>query len=181
MTRGPRSIPHPEQGFTMLEIMIVIAMAALVMVVSIPFVQRTVRQDAVYTAVKVVEDACRNARALAIFNNAPADLVINPQEKSFAVRPGLARASLPPRDGDAPKPAPKHSLKPYSGAFAEEVTIELLDVNFTELRDSEEATVRFHPNGTADEFTIFFRIGATAARKISLDIVTGLPALEVIR
>ena len=98
-----------------------------------------------------------------------------------SVRPGLARASLPPRDGDAPKPAPKHSLKPYSGAFAEEVTIELLDVNFTELRDSEEATVRFHPNGTADEFTIFFRIGATAARKISLDIVTGLPALEVIR
>lgn len=181
MTRGTRNNPSLEHGFTMLEIMIVVAMAALVMSISIPFVQRTVRQDAVYTAVKVVEDACRNARALAIFNNAPADLVINPQEKSFSVRPGAARASLPPRDGENRKAAPKHNLQPYSGAFAEEVTIELLDVNFTELRDSEEATVRFQPNGTADEFTIFFRIGATAARKITLDIVTGLPALEVIR
>ena len=65
----PSRPPHPPGGFTMLEIMIVIAVAGLVMATSIPFVQHTVRRDAVYTAVKVVDEACRNARALAIFNN----------------------------------------------------------------------------------------------------------------
>ena len=63
----------------------------------------------------------------------------------------------------------------------DDVTIELLDVNFSEHRDAEEAKVRFQPNGTADEFTIVFRIGATAVRKVTLDIVTGLPSIEVIR
>lgn len=181
MKRGSRPALLPEHAFTMLEVMIVVAMAGLVMAVSIPFVQRSVRHDAVYTAVKVVEDACRNARALAIFNNAPAELVIHPQEKSFNVQPGTVRSALPPKDEDAPRSPANHGLKPFSGRLAEDVTIELLDVNFAEHREAEEAVVRFQPNGTADEFTIFLRIGPTAARKISLDIVTGLPALEVIR
>ncbi len=177
----PSRPPHPPGGFTMLEIMIVIAVAGLVMATSIPFVQHTVRRDAVYTAVKVVDEACRNARALAIFNNTTTELVIHPHEKSFSVRPGTSRGGPIPRVGNEPRPPSNHSIKPYSGHFADDVTIDLLDVNFIEHRDAEEATVRFQPNGTADEFTIFFRIGTIAARKITLDIVTGLPALEVIR
>lgn len=165
----------------MLEMMIVMAMAGLVMAISIPFVRQTVRRDAIYTAVKVVDDACRNARSLAIFNNATTELIIHPQEKAFSVRPGATRAGAPPRVGNEPRPANNNGIKPYTGHFADDVSIELLDVNFVEHRNDDVATVRFHPNGTADEFTIFFRIGGVAARKVTLDIVTGLPALEVIR
>ena len=73
-------------GFTLLEIMIVIGMAALVLAISIPFVERTIRQDAVQRAVKVVEEGCLNARATAILNNSMAELVIGLEDKAFSVR-----------------------------------------------------------------------------------------------
>ena len=87
-------------------------------------------------------------------------------------------------DGAGAEPSaklPRHSARPFNGHLDEDVTIEMLDVNFVELRDEPEAHVRFHPNGTADEFTIVMRIGAAAVRKISVDVVTGLPTLEVLR
>jgi hypothetical protein len=173
--------------------MIVVGMAGLVMAISIPFVQRTIRRDAVYQAVRVVEDACHSARAVAIFNNAPCDLVIRPHEKAFRVQPAAAAPRLPSREGEGELEAPAaeeppergriggRAAKPFSGALGEDVAIELLDVNFIEYRDEEETRVRFHPNGTSDEFTIVMRIGASAWRKITLDLVTGLPTLEVIR
>jgi Tfp pilus assembly protein FimT len=191
---NPRSSSRrPARGgrvaFTLLEVMIVIGMAALVMTISIPFVQRTIRRDAVYQAVHTVEEACRNARSLAIFNNATTELIIRPHEKDFSVRPGqavrsIARPSIDPETGEE-RPVSvgfgKQAAKPFHGTLGEDVVIEMLDVNFVEHRDDEEARVRFHPNGTTDEFTIVLRIGATAWRKITLDIVTGLPTLEVIR
>ena len=185
---------HPYHAFTLLEVMIVVGMAALVMAISIPFVQRTVRRDAIYTAVKVVEDACRNARAAAIVNNSTAELIIQPSEGRFSVRPGAARAARPLRAArdaapalDAngePRPVSNYSRQappPFSGTLGDDVVIQLLDVTFVEHTGDAEARVRFHANGTSDEFTIVFRIGATAVRQVSLDIVTGHPTLKVIR
>lgn len=188
--RGPA--PRTIAAFTLLEVLIVIGMAAMVMAISIPFVKHTIRRDAVYRAVHVVEDACHNARALAILNNASAELVIRPLEKQFRVQPGsrsLARPvpvsrdtldedpEAPPRSRNPMREAPK----PFAGQLDEDVGIEMLDVNFTDLRDAEEARVRFHPNGTSDEFTIVMRIGNTAWRKITLDLMTATPTLEVLR
>ncbi len=169
--------------------MIVIGMAALVMTVTIPFVKRTIHRDAVYQAVHAIEDACQNARAAAIFNNATSELVIRPREKQVVVHPGHSAAVVRTsqadgEDGASPASAAsafQSSVKPFSGHLGEDVSIELLDVNFVELRDEEEARIRFHPNGTSDEFTIVLRIGASAWRKITLDLVTGLPTLQVMR
>lgn len=188
-----------RRGFTLLEVMIVVGIAALILAISVPFVQRTFKRDAVYRAVKVVEDALHNARATAIFNNTTADLIIHPQDRSFQVASSGPRAPSPTsmdmqdrdevdeRDRRGPggraaiRDFSRHAPKPYSGALEEDVTIELLDVNFQEYRDEEEARVRFHPNGTSDEFTIVMRIGSTAWRKITLDLVTGTPTLETMR
>lgn len=178
-------------GFTLLEVMIVVGIAVLIMVISIPFVQRTFKRDAVYRAVKVVEDACHNARATAIFNNSATDLIIRPKDRSFQVQAGTPRASATEpdlrtegveRDGRAAvRNFAKHAPKPFNESLEEDVVLELLDVNFTEYKDEEEARVRFHPNGTSDEFTIVMRIGTTSRRKITLDIVTGLPTMEALR
>jgi Tfp pilus assembly protein FimT len=187
MTRG-----KGPGAFTLLEIMIVVGMAALVMAISIPFVQRTIRRDAVYHAVHTVKDACRDARASAIFNNATAELVIRPRDKEIRVQPGTApvrvRARSPEGFGEeGAQPTVVHGglgrqgTGAFTGHLGEDVSVEMLDVNFIEFRDAEEARVRFYPNGTSDEFTIVMRIGASAWRKISLDLVTGLPTLEVIR
>lgn len=177
-------------AFTLLEIMIVVGIAGLIMTISIPFVQRTIRQDAVYKAVKTIEDACHNARAMAIFSNASSEMIIHPRDKSVSVTAASPSAAAPlgpsrTRDGEPDEVGPRRpvpvSIKPFSGHLEDSVSIELLDVNFNEFKHEEEARVRFHPNGTSDEFTIVMRIGTSAWRKITLDLVTGLPALEVMR
>lgn len=183
-----RPSPTRLPAFTLLEVMIVVGMAALVMAISIPFVQRTMRRDAVFQAVRLVEDACRNARTLAILNNTGAEIILLPEQRSLSVRAAAALTAVAPPSEDAfsetpppPSPSSRFGVKPFSGTLGEDVTIELLDVNFTEFKDAAEARVRFHPNGTSDEFTIVLRIGPTAWRKVSLEIVTGLPMIEVIR
>ncbi len=192
--------PRPvscRAGFTLLEVMIVVGIAALILAISVPFVERTFKRDAVYRAVHVVEDAILNARATAIFNNTATDLVIRPEDRSIQVRasavPAPSSMSLNAdggvEEGDldrqgrsaAVRDFSRHAPKPFSGTLEDDVTIELLDVNFQEYRDEEEARVRFHPNGTSDEFTIVMKIGTAAVRKITLDVVTALPTLEILR
>lgn len=188
---APRA-PRAPGAFTLLEVMIVVGIAGLIMTISIPFVKRTFSKDAVYRAVKTVEDACRNARAMAIFGNSATEMIIRPKDKSVSVSASSANSSFAaarrPADDDtgagaapAGRRPPPIAIKPFSGHLDDNVSIELLDVNFNEFKNEEEAHVRFHPNGTSDEFTIVLRIGPTAWRKISLDLVTGLPTLEVMR
>jgi len=55
-----------------------------------------------------------------------------------------------------------------------------LYVNLKDQMEADEAHVRFYPNGTSDEFTIVLE-SKGEIRKISLECVTGLPAVQVIR
>jgi len=57
----------------------------------------------------------------------------------------------------------------------------LIDVNFQEMKEQREVHVRFFANGTSDEFTVLFHSSQQEVRKISLDVATALPELEVIR
>jgi hypothetical protein len=61
------------------------------------------------------------------------------------------------------------------------ITLEMLDVNFIEYKDQEEARVRFYPNGTSDELTIVLRSDQNEYRKISLECTTGLVRVEDLR
>lgn len=197
-----RRFRSPPRGFTLLEVMIVVGMAALVMAISIPFIQRTIHRDAVYHAVRVVEEACANARASAIVHNAVAEVVIQPEERRFSVRPGASRGSVNRRQSAATAAAAaararagdsgdgenarvsdysRQAPPPFSGQLGDDVSIEILAINLEERRGDPEASVRFFPNGTSDEFTLFLRIGAVAAREITLDMVTGHPTVKVIR
>ena len=56
----------------------------------------------------------------------------------------------------------------------------MVDVNFFEYKDEEEARVRFHPNGTCDELTIVLRSEKNEFRKISLEATTSLARVETI-
>jgi len=184
--------PASRRGFTLLEVMIVVGIAALILAISVPFVERTINRDAVYKAVHAIEDGALNARATAIFNNATTDLVIRPQDRTVQVRPGTSTLAAPPRNDDAAaeedgdgrprvRGFSRHAPKPYSVVLEEDVSIELIDVNFQDQLNEEETRVRFHPNGTSDEFTVVLKIGTTGLRKISLDVVTALPSVETLR
>jgi len=174
---SPRS-----SAFTLIEIMIVVGLLALVVGMGVPSLLSSMRKEGMRKAVSDVVDACNAARASAIMTSQPMDLVIRPFEKSINVS---AAAPLSTSDGDSGAfpagDAPSEPVKGFSSVFPEGIHIEILGVNFQELQEAEEARVRFYPNGTSDEFTIILRSDGNEYRKITLEIVTGMPEVEVVR
>ncbi len=161
-----------RRGFTLIEIMIVVAILGLVLSFGIPAVVHSLRKEGMRKAVSDLVEACSQARASAILGGAAAELIITPGDGSFRISTIVSTNS---NESGAPQPAP------FSGRLPENFVIEMLDVNFREMKDEEAARVRFYPNGTSDEFTIVLRSPQQEYRKISLEIVTGLPDVEVIR
>ena len=170
-------------GFTLIEIMIVVGIAALVMATAVPFIQNTLRKDPLRQAVSDVMEACSHARARAIFSGTPAELLITPQQGTLQVvaargGTGEQEKSATTRPGEEASVVPARSAA-FSAQLSNELVIEELAVNFLPLKDADEARVRFYPNGTSDEFTIVVQRRGQW-RKISLDIVTGLAELQVL-
>lgn len=183
---------HPARharAFTLLELMIVVGIAALVLTISVPFVQRTLHQDATYTAVKVFTEGLQNARSIAILGNQATDFVIDPVERtvSVAVAPPRISTNAPAAGlaaGTGPDGEPRAKAQtppPFTGRIGEEVNLVMLEVNLQDQMEEEHARVRFFPNGTSDEFTVVFRVGANQWRRLTLDAITGVPNLEVMQ
>src|SRR6266851_341727 len=85
-TRGPRPA---ARAFTLIEIMVVVAIIAIVMTIGIPFMKYTfVGGEGIDKAVRDVKEACSHARANAILNGVETDLVIHPFDKRLEVVPG---------------------------------------------------------------------------------------------
>ena len=160
-----------RRGFTLIEIMIVVGILALVCSFGIPAMVQSLRKEGMRKAVADLVEACSHARAQAILTAQPTDLIINPLNGSFQVG-----GPAPAEDETAPA-----KTAVYSSRLPENFVIEMLDVNFNELKEAEQARVRFYPNGTSDEFTIVLRSPQQEYRRISLEIITGLPDVEVIR
>src|SRR5260370_42495935 len=74
--RGPRP---SARAFTLIEIMVVVAIIAIVMTIGIPFLKYTfVGGEGIDKAVRDVKEACSHARANAILNGAETHLGIHP-------------------------------------------------------------------------------------------------------
>ena len=183
---------HCRRGpgaFTMIEIMIVVSIAAMIMAMGVPAIFSALKKDALRQAVSDVIEACSQARAHAIISGYPTEVVFQPMDYSFSI--GMAAVE---RTGDNasgnggfsgsvgagnPGAPPPPS---FSRQFSEELELEILSVNLQEFKEEETARVRFFPNGTSDEFTVVLQWPRTHAfRKITLDIITGLADVEVIR
>lgn len=145
-----------KSGFTLIEIMVVVAVIGIIMAMGIPSIVRSMRKEGMRKAVNDLVEACSEARATAILSGTTSDLVIYPL------------------DG-------RVSGGNFSATFPQNVWIEIMGVNFLELQDAEEARVRFYPNGTSDEFTIVLVSEEQEARQISLNVVTALAEVEVVR
>lgn len=154
MLKLTRHRRRQNTGFTLIEIMFVVAIMALVLAVGIPSMFRMAERDSIRKVVNDIIDACAMTRAQAILSGEPKDLVIQPGDRVINA-PGKEAVIIPER-----------------------ITIEVLGVNFVELTDAPEARVRFYPNGTSDEFTIVLRSDKGEWRKISLDVITALTRIE---
>ena len=141
----------------MIEVMIVVGIMGLILAMGMPSFVKTLHKEGMRKAVDDIDNACRSARADAIMNQHTADLVIRPMDGTVSA-PGFKTADLP-----------------------KNIEIQILGVNFVQYEKAEEAKVHFFANGTSDEFTVVLQDDQFQTRQISLDVMTALPTLTVIR
>jgi prepilin-type N-terminal cleavage/methylation domain-containing protein len=174
------------RAFTLLELVVVVAVMGIILLMGVPAIRSATHRDPMSQAVVDFVNACQGstehpgARSLAILKGKVMELRIFPQERRIevgeartAANSGAAAANLAEPAADAvPKPA---AATGYSATISDRVGFRLLEVNFLDSRQADEATVQFYPDGTSDEFTVMLVSDTGEVRKITLDIVTGLP------
>lgn len=175
--------PARLRGFTLIEIMIVVALMGIILATGIPPIYRLTKKEGIRRAVSDVTEVCSNARARAIFSGSPVDVVFHPLERRFEISGGAPTTpDLPETLDGEPIVKTKTPMVPgsgTSGVFPDDVIIEMLDVNLLEYRESEFVRVRFYPNGTCDEMTLILRSNKSDEwRAVTLEVTTGLTSVE---
>src|SRR2546421_171491 len=96
-SNAPRSTLHAPRAFTLIEIMVVVAIMGIVMTIAIPTVYQQLHPESMRKAVSDVMEACSHARARAILDGVQIDLVIRPADRQFDVTAGASSgpASVP--------------------------------------------------------------------------------------
>lgn len=193
-TRPARSIAFTRaSGFTMIEMMIVLAIIAIIMTAGIPTMWRAMQKNDLARAVNDVKEGCKLARDRAILQGIPYEFVMSAAgEMNIApgrIRDVNATSGATPAPAltedigeEAPKPPepPSTAMSGFPRKLGEDVMIQLIDVNYQDKMSAEEARVRFHPNGTSDHFTVVLNWKGQQ-RTVTLDIVTGTPEELVVQ
>ena len=169
------------RGFTLLEIMIVVAIMGIMMGTGIPIVVKAWKKAPMAKALSDFQEVCGAARRDAIMKGKPVRLVIYPQEGRFEVDGSGGKAA-----GSSSTPVGLSAIGATSesagtaGHFPREIQIELLDINKLphEFRNDEKCYVRFFPNGTCDELTIILLSDQGERRAIMLEVTTSLAIVE---
>ncbi len=188
------SAGHPvqasrRQAFTLIELMVVIAIIAIIMTMGIPFVRMAIDNGKGMTkAMKDIQEACSHARAIAILQQTTSELRIHPNAGVFEV----SGSSAPVRSDDTFSPDVhgnewRSSARSSSGGdggsgfkatLPTGIRIEGLGVNGEDWTEDEVARVRFYPNGTCDAMSVVLISDENERRNIWLEVVTGLPEVE---
>lgn len=183
-------------AFTLLEILVVVAIMGIVFSISIPFMNTAITGNrGINGAMRMVQEACSDARALAILKQSTAVFSIH-SDGSIDVRAGgssgRGRAGSPDVAGNEWR-APEQSsgvvgpggggrvemkLK-YPAKLPEGVGVEAILANGMDATELEKAEVRFYPDGTCDEFNVILIYPETGERRqVWLEITTSLADIE---
>ncbi len=170
-------------AFTLIEVMIVVAIMGIIMTTSIPLVYQTLHRPPMVQAVTDLnEKIFDQARQQAIFRGSPVEVVFHPHDMTVEVSGAAAAPQRP--DADPAEYVEKGIVRsPGSGAgssikLSNHLLIEMLDINLTEWKDTDVARVRFFPNGTCDEMTLILHSDDGRWCKISTEVTTALISYE---
>ena len=183
---GPASsIQHPTSGFTLIEIMVAVGIIAIIMAIAIPSVYQQMHKDSMRQAIADISEACSQARARAVLNGVATEVRIRPAERAIsAIEAGGARNAMPSFGADIEPVTEKSSSGSgiFSAKLSDHIIIEFIGVNLIpDLQQLDEVSCMFYPNGTSDELVVLLRSDRGEVRKITTEVVTGIPDVEVIR
>jgi prepilin-type N-terminal cleavage/methylation domain-containing protein len=193
-TRNPK--PETQNGapaFTLIEIMIVVAIIAIVLTMGIPFMRSSFEvAKGLNGAVKGIEEVCTHARAMAIMNQTEMELRIRPGAGTFEV--GGARASSIGEGGHPQmesknlagqdwrmndrRATPANNGRGDSFVLPAGVQIEGLGINGMDWTEDDVAVVMFKKNGTCDEMNLVLTGDGNEKRNLWLEVVTGFVEVE---
>lgn len=190
--RAPASLRHPvsrlrdRRAFTLIELMVVIAIVGLVLTIAVPSIYRQLHPDSMQKAVSDFMEACSQARAQAILGGTIAEVVITAEDHTISVRgagPGARSSAKPLESPDLAgtdwrmsetRPAPASGGAGFTAKLSEKIAIELMEVNFVDQMELDEARIQFHPTGICDELKfVLFQPSSGERRLLTLDVVTG--------
>jgi Tfp pilus assembly protein FimT len=163
--------------------MIVVAVIAVAFAIAAPSFARIARKDPMRQAVSDVVEALGQARAQAILRGVPVEFVLS-GEGEMRVVPARERERKPqtgsPTVAEENEPREITQSRLFTARLDEDIAVTLLEVNFRSQMEATAARVRFHPNGTSDDFTVVLEKGMEM-RRIWLDPITALVDLETLR
>jgi len=159
----------PRRAFTLIEIMIVVAIIGLIAAMGVPAILQTFRKEGMRKAVNEVMDLCSDARARAILRGQTTAVVFHPAEKRLAIN------DAPAEESEAPA-TPSPSSPKTSVVLPDSVDIAMLDINMLDCSGKDVTSVRFFPNGTCEELTLVLHSGDDW-EKITLEYSTALASV----
>ena len=172
--RTPRSALRSLPGFTLIELMMVVAIIGLMVASGVPAILSITREAPLRKAVNDVKEICGRARAQAILQGQTMTVVFHPRLRQMDFSGGTSTSG-------PVAPTTRVSQKPVTATeFDTRVAIEGLGINNLDFTDSEEARVRFFSNGTSDEMTLVLS-SSGEYRKITLEVTTALIFVSNVR
>lgn len=174
-----------KRAFTIVELLVAIAIGMIILGLSVP-VLREIRRPPLTQATKDFLDACGHARMKAIMERVPMQVVIRDGGAEIVVEPA-PEGILGATNGVSAVLWDESSVHgSISGSFVRriedgDVAFESVVVNSRNFQDAPATAIRFHPNGTADQFEGILSWRRTEKRKLTVEVMTGIANAEDFR